>query len=175
MAGLLVPSVTPTPAVQTGGMTLISTTTMSGSSVNLTSIPQTYNSLFLIITGMTANTSNAKFQLLPNSNTGIADYEEITVQAIANRQNSRIQLSALVSTLRTNANNAWAVRIDNYTSTAAFKPFTYQGRWINAASSIDTILGGGTISTTAAITNLEFNYEFGYVFSAGTILLYGVK
>jgi hypothetical protein len=35
-------------AFSAGGMTLISTTTMSGASVNLTSIPQTYNSFIFI-------------------------------------------------------------------------------------------------------------------------------
>jgi hypothetical protein len=53
MAGLLVPSVTPTPAVQAGGMTLIATVDASSStSISFTSIPNTYKHLLLIWTDL---------------------------------------------------------------------------------------------------------------------------
>jgi hypothetical protein len=124
---------------------------------------------------MTANTSNAKFQLLPNSNTGLASYSGVEQSATYSHSNSRVQLSFTSNTLRTNADNGWAVRIDNYASTTGFKPLAFYGRFVNAASSNNTVLGFGALVTTAAITNLEFNYEFGYTFSGGTIQLYGVK
>ena len=38
-----------TDAPTSGGMTLISTTTLSGASITLSSIPQTYNSLYLVV------------------------------------------------------------------------------------------------------------------------------
>jgi hypothetical protein len=160
-----------TPA--SGGMTLISTTTLSGASTTLSSIPQTYNSLFLIISGMTANTADDQFFCALNNVSNLADYSYVDGGSASSVTGSKIQLD-INYTLRTSANNCWVLQIDNYTSATAFKPFQYYGRYLNPASAIKPIIAGGTFSSTTAITSIVFNYGGG-TFSAGTVLLYGVK
>jgi hypothetical protein len=157
-----------------GGMTLISTTTLSGATTTLSSIPQTYNSLFLVVAGMTANTSNALFRLKPNDSTSISSYTQLNNSAIANYEATFVRLSD-GDTLRTNANNVWAISIDNYTSTTRFKPLSVIGRYVNAASANFNHSVLGSIITNSAITSLVFDYEGTNTFAGGTILLYGVK
>jgi len=157
-----------------GGMTLISTTTLSGATTTLSSIPQTYNSLFLIITGMTANTDNQQFRCKIN-NTTTHSISRVDNGSAASQENQAINL-AFNNTLRTNANNAWALTIDNYTSTSAFKPITFNGRYITSASADNYTFAGGAFLSNSAVTSIVFDYGGGGVtFAGGTILFYGVK
>ena len=50
-----------------GGMTLLSTTTLSGAATTISSISQSYNSLFVLVYGVTGNTSDQQFTLAPNA------------------------------------------------------------------------------------------------------------
>ena len=50
-------------SVAAGGMTLISTTTLSGVTTTLSSIPQTYKSLVLLITRVTGNTADSRVRI----------------------------------------------------------------------------------------------------------------
>jgi len=161
--------------VSAGGMTLISTTTLSGATTDLTSIPQTYNSLFLVVAGMTANTSDRLFLMQPNADTsGVIDAQYvISATAAQATGGGSIQLTGNEQTSRTNANNSWSIQIDNYTSTTRRKPFSYQGGFIGVSAL--SIMGGGSFSSNTAITSIRFTYQGTNTFAGGTVLLYGVK
>jgi hypothetical protein len=157
-----------------GAITLISTTTLSGATTTLSSIPQTYNSLYIVITGMTANTSNQRFRMLPNNVNNLSDYSLVENATAITYKSDVVRLTD-ADTTRTNANNAWAIKIDNYTSSTAFKPFEYYGRWIDSGAAARTIFAGGVFCSTTAITSIVFDYQAVNTFSGGTILFYGVK
>jgi hypothetical protein len=170
-----------TPAA--GGMTLISTTTLSGATTTLSSIPQTYNSLYLVITGVTGNTSDNRLRCLPNNSSSLSSYTGMQLadpttfgQGFAVYDNA-IRLVTTAATDRTDANNAFALSIDNYTSTTRFKPFEWYGYYVNSSGGIsnNVVIAGGAFKSNSAITSLVFDYGGTNTFAGGTVLLYGVK
>ena len=161
-------------AISAGGMTLISTTTLSGASTTLSSIPQTYNSLYLVITGLTCNTSDGILRCLPNGVDNLSNYNTLVAGAVSSRSNTTIRITDTQYS-RTDANNAWALSFNNYTSTASFKPFDFYGFYVETGLANYSNAGFGAYRSNTAITSLEFdNFGFG-TFASGTILLYGVK
>ena len=174
MAGLLVPSVTPTPAVQTGSLTLISTTTLSGASTTLSSIPQTYKNLYMLIYQITGNTNNRTVRVKPNNNTN-GYYTGLYAGNGTNVSGSAIDLTAGPSMLRTNAENIYAFTLNNYTSATREKPFTYYGFYVNTTSDVIPITLSGYLDDTTAITSIVFDRLGTDTFAGGTVELYGVN
>jgi hypothetical protein len=164
-----------------GGMTLLSTTTLSGASTTISSINQTYKSLFAVIYGVTNATANGIFQLLPNSTGSNCTLigNQVTgfnTRALWSGQPITLGLSCPASDIdRTSSANAWTVQIDNYASASNFKPINFNGGMLCLASSQrGSISGAGTIDTNTAITSLQFSNTGGNL-STGTVLLYGVN
>ena len=156
-----------------GGMTLISTTTLSGTSTTLSSSPQTYNSLFLVIAGMTATSGGFRFRCALNGNTSSASYSGLNNSTAFNIADDYIRISE-DNTDQANANNAWSLQIDNYTSSTRFKPFKFYGRYLNPSPVNRVVSAAGAFTSNTAVSSIVFSYE-GYTFNGGTVLLYGVK
>lgn len=158
-----------------GGMTLLSTTTLSGATVTISSISQSYNSLFLVITGVTNATGDGLFRIAPNGSTSTTTTTQINPSTYAYSlfNNDYLRLSAGFSLLRTNANNAWSVQIDNYTSTTSYKPILMYGNG-ETTSAGPAKSGFGNYQSNTAITSLVFSNSGGNL-STGTVLLYGVS
>jgi hypothetical protein len=155
-----------------GGMTLLATTTLSGTSTVLSSINQTYNSLVFIGYGITWS-ANSQFQLRPNSTNDVS-------QCLGTMYNSGVGgvfkfariLPYTDETFASNANNSFYLTINNYTSTS-YKPFAYYG---SHANNLQIANLAGTITSASAITSMQFTTNAGTAsFNAGTILTYGVK
>lgn len=160
-------------APTSGGITLISTTTLSGASTTISSIPGTYNSLFLVITGVTGNTNNRIFRIMFNGSTNAQSYSTVYNASVYNVTNGRLNTAS--PTLRTNADNAFALTINNYASSTTFKPFIYYGRYVTSASANETNMTAGGFTDVTAISSIVFDYEGTDTFAGGTVLLYGVK
>ena len=162
-----------------GGMTLISTTTLSGTLTTLSSIPQTYKSLYVVATGLTADTANIGFTARPNNSatlsslTGTRNNSDSS-SAVWGVYSEDIYLSGGQSTLRTSANNVFTFSITNYTSTTSYKTINLQTAWQGASSIFWFSNAGGVHQSNSAITSLSFYYG-GYNMTAGTVLLYGVS
>ena len=164
-------------AAASGGMTLISTTTLSGTTTTLSSIPQTYNTLVIIVNGMTGNTSNKILRGLPY---GVDDnstfvFAEGTGNTLIQRSATYLALYGLNNTDRTNSTNSCFIQIDNYASSTAIKPVIFYSRYQSASDGQKAALGAGCIQNTAALTSFAFDYEGVNTFAGGTVLLYGVK
>jgi hypothetical protein len=162
-----------TPA--SGGMTLISTTTLSGATTTLSSIPQTYNYLYLTVEGVTGNTANSQIRILPNNVNNLFNYSRVQDATAGKETNEAIGLTATLSTLRTDANNVFTIIIDNYTSAARFKPVQSYGIFVNTSSAPITNALWGAFRSNTAITSLVLDYGGTNTFSGGTVRLYGVK
>jgi hypothetical protein len=158
-----------------GGMTLISTTTLTGASVTLSSIPATYNSLFLIISGVTGATSNTYVRILPNNVNNLSDLTIIYNTTLGSRTAAGIQLGTSQEPLRTSANNIYAIEIFNYASTSTFKAFSGTGLYFDVTSANARTAQFGAFRSTTAISSLVLDRDGGGDFSTGTVLLYGVK
>jgi hypothetical protein len=161
-----------------GGMTLLSTTTLSGATVTISSINQTYKTLYMVIFGVTNATGNGAGSIKPNaaSNATWLSMESTSAGTTQTSTgvNQPIQLNQVQTKLRTDANNAWTLTIDNYASTTAYKPFELDGQYLNSSSFNAAIMEAGAIQTNSAITSLEFSWSNGNL-STGTVLLYGVN
>ena len=167
-------------AVSGGGMTLLSTTTLSGASTTISGISQDYLSLLAIVTGVTNATADGAFQCAPNGNLSAHTLAINNCAAatpdLESYSSNYMRLSGPGGNgpQRTSADNAIAILINNY-STSTFKPFQVYGSYNVANNAFDRgYFGMGGIKETTGITSLVFNNDGGNL-STGTVLLYGVK
>ena len=166
-----------TPAA--GGMTLLSTTTLSGASTTISSISGSYTNLQIFIYGMTNNTAQGQFKLTFNSlgnnnNYTIIQFTNNATLATQINQNDAIYFTYSTDNISRNyANNFFSLTVNNYASTASMKSYNingyYQGNNWNQG-----VNGGGGFNNTAAISQIVLS-NTGGTFSAGTCLVYGVK
>ena len=157
-----------------GGMTLLSTTTLSGAStISITGISGSYTDLVVDWYGVT-NASNTDNNINPNGNAGITDNMRggSTLQQLNDgqlRTNNNI-----AGPLSSNSDNSFRLKIANYSATTSGgKPFDLYGGYIGSDSSKQIQHNRGRIKTTSAITSLDF--VSGANFTAGTVKIYGVK
>ena len=159
---------TPTP----GGMTLLSTTTLSGASVTLSSIPATYNNLQLIVRNYRPSTAarlNVRLNADSNSNRHRLDFNTATEAFTFNATSWATSSDGVDSTWT----NIIKVDIFDYANAVTLKAGTIQS--INAQSSgFDDRFIQAYYNQTTAISSLELFPGSG-TFTSGTALLYGVK
>jgi hypothetical protein len=166
-------------AVAAGGMTLLSTTTLSGASTTISSIDQTYNNLFVLVTGMTNNTANGDFRVEINAGTtncvttGV--FAEAASQNTYRLYNDRaFRYAGNNQVFRSSANNGFMLQINDYASTTAMKTISNIYFCVDSnANNFTQVASGGFFSTSAA-TSLVFSNSGG-TWSAGTVRIYGVK
>jgi hypothetical protein len=158
-----------------GGMTLLSTTTLSGASTTISSIDQTYTNLMVFVYGITMSADSLIF-MQPNSVTdkvwSVINYANVTDGPGA----TAFYLSSTNGTLEvesTSSLNAWSINISNYAS-STYKPIHAAGGYVNETSSSGGLSNTGYFQSTTAISSLKFTTSGG-TFSGGTVLIYGVK
>jgi hypothetical protein len=162
-----------------GGMTLISTTTLSGASVTLSSIPQTYNDLFVVVRNYkpTNDDNNIQFRFNADST---ANRHRIVGNGIT-QQNVNLDFNATLISTNCGQDNSVAtglttITFPDYTNTVTWKKASFE---VLTTSPTDTsnmrhYLGYGYYNQTSAITSLQFLSNDGDL-TSGTVLLYGVK
>jgi hypothetical protein len=160
--------------VSSGGMTLLSTTTLSGASTTISSIDQTYVQLYGVITGVTNASADGQFRIGPNGSTTGNYYGGVrlntgTVVAVG-AANVYWDLSMNNYPARANANNSANFLISNYASSTSYKNMT----WSLCYNGDDVNFGNNAYMSNTAITSLTFSNSGGNL-STGTVLLYGVK
>jgi len=165
-----------TPAA--GGMTLISTTTLTGASVTLSSIPQTYNDLKIVI----RNYRPVSDSFMRCRINGITTSSYFTNDALNGYYNSTDMAAETFLNFTSQYNgdnstnaNLTILKFDDYTNTTTFKIGT-SNYYKEGSNGTDK---WGTFSSlfffnTGAISSIEFSNGTGN-FDSGTILLYGVK
>jgi len=164
-------------AAASGGMTLISTTTLSGATLNLTSIPQTYNYLQLKIVNFKPSVDGNEMTMRPNNNSGTV-YRPITALSAEAALGAATQTSIKVNSYNddTVAQGMSIVNIYNYTDTSTFKLVEVQaiGNDNATTANLSYIFTTVAFYSTSAITSLTLFVPSGN-FTSGTALLYGVK
>jgi hypothetical protein len=162
-----------------GGMTLLSTTTLSGASTTISSIDQTYTDLSVrIISPLTS--ANGYLAIDPNASTTISDNIQLesvgtTVQGTS-RGSDEIRFNYNTGMKSDNAAQVALLTICNYASTSYRKPIIGSYAYVAGGdSSKRQGYVGGMINTTSAISSLVITTIGGTSFSSGTVLVYGVK
>jgi hypothetical protein len=164
------------PTINPGGLTLLSTTTLSGSSVTLSSLPQNYVNLRIYVRNY-----------LPAT-----DAQEIRAQVNGDSAASRYANAGTFSaTAQSYGNNYWALTQHNdnavaigtsmlelvdYTNTTTAKMILIQSHTVNGTttSQYNFYSGAGVYNQTGAITSINLFTSSGN-FTSGTLLLYGVR
>jgi hypothetical protein len=165
-----------TPAAA-GGMTLISTTSLSGELTNITSIPSGYKSLLLRVLGA-YGTNAGTLQFRFNNDSGNPSY--VTTN---DSYSTSLSVSGLGGTWMfggtcyngsIGSTNIVEMYIPNYTSTTQKKAaYTYNATRSNDSNNISLGFRQNYWDNTSAITQINIG---GFSsFAAGTALLYGVN
>jgi hypothetical protein len=159
-----------------GGMTLISTTTLSGATTTLSSIPGTYKNLQVIIQNYKPATDGDFLILRFNGDTGsnrhtaFADSSgnkafDGNRQFISNPQDNSV------------AQGLTVLNISNYANTTTWKfwEMCSIGNDSTTTTNLSYARYPAAYNQISAITSLEFANNSGGNFTSGTILLYGVS
>ena len=158
----------------TGGMTLISTTTLTGGSVDLTSIPSTYKDLQLIIRNFKPAGDGDELWMRFNSDANTR-YRSLTASANAQTFTAtQIQVSA--GNDNSVATNLFVCTINDYANAVTWKMLTSIAFDVNATTttSFNYRSSTGFYNQTGAISSITLG-QTGANFTSGTALLYGVK
>jgi len=159
-----------------GGMTLLSTTTLSGTSTTISGISGSYTNLEVFIYGVNMG-SDTRFRLAWNGTTTLGYTQSANNSGSFTTDVANYLFLTGSSANMTNGrtDNAFSFTIQNYAS-AQRKTFQGSGVYYNTANAdlFASFFGGG-INTTSAISSLTFTNNAGASFSAGTVLIYGVK
>ena len=171
------------PAITTKGTkTLLSTTTLSGSSVVISNINQTYSSLFITLKGLTNTVGSGYNWLKPNGLSLIANASSIVIGAPDYTPGgfsdafdlSDLRLNQRRQQFYTSANNYFEIEIKNYSSASLFKSYSGQSSYIVLDSTVCmSELKHGTFNMLPAITSLSLVNSTG-TYNTGTIDVYGV-
>jgi len=164
-----------TPAAA-GGYTLLSTTTLSGTSTVISSINQTYRDLVFIGYGITWS-ANLSFKINPNSTESISVGvgTQVTGGTLQNIGTTQIHPFS-DATIASNSGNGFYLLFNNYATTTR-KPFQYYGNHAAGSPAEQNRANiGGAVTQASAITSMQFTSQSGTAsFTAGTILMYGVN
>jgi hypothetical protein len=164
-----------TPA--SGGMTLISTTTLTGASVTLSSIPSTYRHLQLVIRNHRPATDDDNFVMRFNGDTANR-YNQVAFNDANNNIVSFGSANIIIANGIDNGASSALTIIDipDYANTATWKMShnisMFPDKTTPTSSKIWKTIG--QYNQTGAISSITLYGELGN-FTSGTVLLYGVQ
>jgi hypothetical protein len=153
-----------------GGMTLLSTTTLSGSSsVTVSGISSAYNDLHILIQNPYQAAANGDLYVYFAQSMFI-----INIYTTSVAESTQIRGQVLLGNTSRPANNNYCIIIKNYADATFGKPVMY---WGNASANNDSTFGAGVIRDTSAISQFTIEDPSGLNtnFSGGQIQVYGVK
>jgi len=168
-------------AASSGGMTLISTTTLTGTSVSLTSIPQTYKDLRLYVRNFKPSVDGWYINLSLNGAGAANTYiSQITSNSASNAGTTTAFGNSLInigySQDNTTATGLSIIHIADYTNSTTWKIVQSDtiGNNDATATSANYYRNIGLTNLTAAITEIRLAIA-GSTYTSGTVLLYGVS
>lgn len=164
-----------TPAA--GGMTLISTTTLSGGSTTLSSIPSTYIDLYVVITAFRPSSDGAEMRVEINGdNTANRSLQIGSFQQDSNAYGQNYWKIAQPQD-DTTATGIIEIMLPNYKNTTTVKMakiLSVTNNQGSPSSQINYLNNTAVYNQTTAISSLTFFPTAGS-FTSGTVQLYGVK
>jgi hypothetical protein len=159
-----------------GGMTLISTTTLTGASVTLSSIPQTYNNLRLVCREYKPATDSQQGRMYINNDSGTRYRNHQVFTAAGSSFNATFVDNVFAPNDNSVATGLSIIDIADYTNATTWKIVTSTSLSVNGTVTTggDFSYSFGVYNQTTAISSLVFFPSSGN-FTSGTLLLYGVK
>ena len=159
-----------TPA--SGSMTLLSTTTLSGTSTTVSGISGSYTNLMVVLPKFYSGTATGRrISIWPNGTSGngygVLTYQGATPSAVANITDNPTGMAS------GDVGASAVLHITNYADTNMYKPYLFYGNDFpySSGSSLPFITAG-VIGSNSAITSLTFD---GNGTLLGTVKIYGVN
>ena len=166
-------------APSAGGMTLLSTTSLTGASVTISTISQDYNTLVFDLEDVVPVTDDVNLNIRLNGQTGSV-YTELRSMDSSSGASAVATSLKIITAAGNNANDFCNVRlsIPNYTC-AFYKYALVTGVYGNQNSDASpphhsTIGAIGAYLQTTAVSSITFFFASGN-FATGSVKLYGVK
>jgi hypothetical protein len=160
------------------GMTLLSTTTLGGSSTTISSISSAYVNLYCEIINFLPATDDARIYVRPNNiSNGSTYYNAQIGTADGNYSFNDTTFTLSLGNDNGTATNFTAFNLYNYADTSTWKMISSLSMLNNATSPTTQVAYRsliGFMNYTSAIDSLTFHLSTGN-FTSGTVLLYGVK
>jgi hypothetical protein len=154
-----------------GGMTLLSTTTFSGTTTSVTSINQSYKHLLLQINGMT---NSGNLEIRPNGSTTGAYLAAVSYASGSNKLNSNLGPTGFnYSASTTNSDMSVIMWIYSYSDTARDKPISASSFFNSTFPDPIPQIYGGYWNSNSAVSSIDF--VTGTSTTDGTIRLWGVS
>ena len=162
-------------AASSGGMTLLSTTTLSSTSVLLSSIPQTYKNLQLIIRNFLPATDGFSLQVRMNDDSNANRHTTITTSFATNETFGSTSWTTGGGTDNTTSQSLMALTIFDYTNTVTWKTGCNYIALNNEATPTNVKIGSilSVYNQTSAISSIRILTDA--TSFSGTALLYGVS
>ena len=162
-----------------GGLSLISTTAMSGATTTISSIPTTYKELRLVLTGL-GSTNDNFCQMQLNGDSG-NNYQFSSIR-MTNTTQSGASSSTSAGTffdsafmaIASNDKSSALFELPRYTDTSGQQAFYSRALGFQNSGSQYMIQCFGSYAKSAAITSITFISPTG-TFDAGNAYLYGVS
>ena len=156
-----------------GALTLLSTTTCSGTSTTVNSISQSYKHLYGVIYGLTSSGSYVEANIRLNGDSS----NHLTAQVIAGGagQPAVWNMNEGTAIQASGGNNVYYFQIHNYTSSSRRKAYNGAGGFVvwDGGNPTRAVMQGGMYSSNTAITSITVAHT--NTATGGTILLYGVN
>ena len=159
------------------GLTLLSTTTLSGASVTLSSIPQTYRDLKIVFRNFLPSIDNAYTLLRVNNDSNANRYNNLSFAGAAGTYTFNATFwPASEGNDNSVAQGINVIDLYDYTNTTTWKIGQTYRAANNATTTTSINIGRESLfyNQTPAITSLVFSTSSGN-FTSGSILLYGVN
>ena len=154
-----------------GGMTLLSTTTLSGSSTTISSINQTYKDLFVLIS-FAESSGATQTQFQPNSNN---DSRWIGVDGNSTNTTFWTDSSYLNNNQQSaNTQAHFGITISNYAQAVSGRATISGGGVYQSGGNTNACNFQGARTSTTAITSIKIATYSG-TWSTGTVYIYGVN
>jgi trimeric autotransporter adhesin len=155
-----------------GGMTLLSTTTLTGASVTISSIPSTYNDLIINIVNFLPATDGSRLVLRMNADSTANRHSIATSGAF-----DSTSFDFFENTDNAVTQSLYRLQIPNYANTTTWKLATLYYVVNDPTTSTNfraTRNSMGIYNQTGAISSLQLFANSGNM-TSGSVLLYGVK
>lgn len=163
-------------AASGGGMTLISTTSLSGSSISLTSIPSTYKDLRIVVRGFKPSTDGNLYLRVNQDSNANRHFHSVSNDIYTGDSFNATSINCSNTQDSGGDNSLITIDIFDYTNTTTWKLLNSSAITNNGTTvtNLNYRFGMGAYNQTSAISSLDILPSSG-TFSAGSLLLYGVS
>jgi hypothetical protein len=157
-----------------GGMTLLSTTTLANTTTTISSISTDYVGLLINVLNASVNTAT-RIDVQTNSANQFTGSTLASKTTWDNMANDPLKITANANLSATSPNMSTTIWIPNYSDTSTYKTVIFFGGYNKSASGQEATFAIGQLTTNSAITSLTFLTANGTSTMGGTVKVYGVK